>query len=179
MRTPFFLLALATSSVACGPKDLPRDEIEGVLFSDKGVLGGYAFGDSWSEIKAKHAGSFRVNDDMKQLRQDFGDDTGSNGYFLVFRLDPAGKVVGMEASVQGQKQNTVIVKQLFEAAVTHYDKSVSKGQCDPVVGASPSNDTTTIRCDWLAPGKPRVEVKYMEMRGLDTSNLSILVRPAS
>jgi hypothetical protein len=88
-------------------------------------------------------------------------------------------VIGLAASVQGGKQDDVIVKQLFDAAITQNDKSVSKGQCAPVVGASPSDDTKTLRCDWRAPGKPRVEVKYMDMRKLDASNRAIHIRPAS
>jgi hypothetical protein len=60
-------MALVTWSAACGPNDLPRDEIEGVLFSDQGVLGGYGFGDSWSDLEAKHADFFQLNDELKRL----------------------------------------------------------------------------------------------------------------
>ena len=175
MRTVMKLctLPLLTSLAACGPKDLPREEIAGVLFPEKGVFAGYEFGDSWDSIKSKHPEFFVVrDDDIKQLRRDVGDNAGSNGYFLGFGLDSAGKVVSMSASIHGQKQNAVTVRALFDDVVAHYDKTVGKGSCS----STKSGDNSTS-CDFSAPGKPKVSVRYLEMRDLGSGSLSISVEP--
>src|SRR5512146_693585 len=101
------LLALTLALTACGPKDLPREEIMTNLFQAQGVLGGYDFGTSWDDIKAKHADVFEVrDDDFKQLRRDVGDNAGSNGYFIGFVLDGSGKVTSFNASINGKEQNS-------------------------------------------------------------------------
>lgn len=180
MRAHVLLLGVLVSSAACGPRDLPRDEIKGILFPDKGVLGGYDFGDSWSDIKAKHPDHLEVRDDStKQLRRDVGDNAGSNGYFLGFSLDPSGKVIGLEVSIHGQKQNTVAVRELFDEVVTHYDKTLGKGQCEAPPGGMGSSDKQdlSLNCEWMVTGKPQVRVRYMHLFDSQSGSLSVSVKP--
>jgi hypothetical protein len=167
------LLALITSMAACGPTDLPRDEINGVLFPEKGIFGGFDFGDSWSDIKAKHPEQFEVrDDDFKQLRRDVGDNAGSNGYFLGFGLDDAGKVKSIEVSIHGQKQNAVTVRALLDDVIAHYDKTIGKGRCQKT-----GKEDNSSTCTWEAPGKNKVRASYLEMRDLHSGSLSVSVQP--
>jgi hypothetical protein len=173
MRNSLPLLALLAFTAACGPKDLPREEIKGVLFPDKGVFAGYDFGDSWQDIKAKHADYFEVRDDEhKQLRRDVGDNAGSNGYYLGFGLDGAGKVVSMSVNISGKEQNAVTVRELLDDVIAHYDKTIGKGGCRRT-----GKDDNSSNCIWEAPGKPKVEVMYLEMRDLHSGSLDVSVKP--
>jgi len=152
---------------------LPKEEITGVLFPDKGVFAGYDFGDSWDDIKAKHPDFFEVrDDDHKQLRRDVGDNAGSNGYYLGFDLDGAGKVKSMSASVSGKKQNSVMVRALLDDVISHYDKTIGKGSCRRT-----GKDDNSSNCSWDAPGKPKVRVMYLEMRDLQSGKITISVSP--
>lgn len=175
MRNRLLLIGLLASTAACGPRDLPREEIKGVIFPDKGVFAGYDFGDSWSDIKAKHPDYFEVrDDDFKQLRRDVGDNAGSNGYYIGFSLDKAGKVVGLEASIHGKKQNSVMVRELLDEVIAHYEKTVGKGECRRT-----GKEDNSTSCSWVLPGKPRVDVTYNDMPDLHSGALNIAVKPAS
>jgi hypothetical protein len=169
---PTLALTLALTA-ACGPKDLPRDEIAKVLFPTEGVLGGYDFGDSWEDIKAKHDEVFEVrDDDFKQLRRDVGDNAGSNGYFIGFQLDAAGKVESFEASISGKEQNAVTVRALLDDVIAHYDKTIGDGSCTRT-GAGGNSSS----CSWESPGKPKVEVMYLEMRDPISGSIHINIHP--
>ena len=170
----FVPLALTLAfTVACGPKDLPRQEIEEVLFPSKGVLGGYDFGDSWEDIKANHDSVFELrDDDFKQLRRDVGDNAGSNGYFIGFALDEAGKVESFKASVNGKEQNAITVREMLDQVISHYDKTIGNGGCLPTSGSDNSSS-----CSWESPGKPRVEIMYHEMRDPISSSINITISP--
>jgi hypothetical protein len=160
-------------TAACGPKDLPREEIDKVLFPSEGVLGGYDFGDSWEDIKAKHDEVFEVRDDeFKQLRRDVGENAGSNGYFIGFKLDSAGKVTGFDASVSGKEQNAVAVRALLDDVIAHYDKTIGNGSCMRI-----GNDNNSSSCSWESPGKPRVEVMYNEMRDPISGSIHLTISP--
>lgn len=175
MRTSLSVLALLASMAACGPRDLPREEITGVLFPDKGVFAGFDLGDSWADIKAKHPEQFVVRDDeFKQLRRDVGDNAGSNGYFIGFDVDSGGKVKGMSITISGQKQNAVTVRALLDDVTAHYDKTVGKGKCQRT-GKQDHSST----CTWEVPGKNKVRVSYLDMRDLQSGDLTVEVGPPS
>lgn len=173
MRLHLLSLALVSFTAACGPKDLPREEIESVLFPSKGVLGGYDFGDSWDDIKAKHDDVFEVRDDEnKQLRRDVGENAGSNGYFIGFTLDDAGKVESLGVNISGKKQNAVTVRVLLDDVIAHYDKTIGNGTCRKA-----GTDTNSSTCSWETPGKPRVDVRYLEMRDPLSGSLDVTLKP--
>lgn len=173
MRLTLPMLALLSSVAACGPKDLPREEIAGVLFPDKGVFAGYDFGDSWQDIKAEHPDFFVVRDDSsKQLRRDVGDNAGSNGYYVGFGVDGAGKIDSMSVSIHGQKQNAVTVRALLDDVIAHYDKTVGKGRCQKT--GKQDNSST---CTWEVPGKNKVKAQYLEMLDLHAGSLTVSVSP--
>jgi hypothetical protein len=173
MRLHLLSLALLACTAACGPTDLPREEIDSVLFPTKGVLGGYDFGDSWDDIKAKHDDAFVVrDDDFKQLRRDVGDNAGSNGYFIGFGLDGAGKVNSLSANISGKKQNAVTVRVMLDDVIAHYDKTIGNGKCGKT-----GTDTNSSTCRWETPGKPRVTVRYLEMRDPISGSLDITIEP--
>lgn len=174
MRMHLFPLVLLAFTVACGPKDLPREEIMTILFPAEGVLGGYDFGDSWEEIKANPNEVFEVrDDDFKQLRRDVGDNAGSNGYFIGFALDGAGKVTSISASINGKEQNSVAVRALLDDVIAHFDKTVGNGSCMQIA----NNQDNSSTCRWETPGKPQVEVSYHEMRDLNAGSVEIRVAP--
>ena len=175
MRLQLPLLALLSLTAACGPKDLPREEIDAVLFPTKGVLGGYDFGDSWEDIKAKHDEVFEVrDDDFKQLRRDVGDNAGSNGYFIGFGLDDAGKVKSLSASISGKKQNAVTVRAILDDVIAHYDKTIGQGRCRRT-----GTDNNSSSCRWENAGKPKVEVMYLEMSDPISGSINIGIEPPS
>ena len=172
----FALLPLALTlglTTACGPKDLPREEIDKVLFPSEGVFAGYDFGTSWEDIKANHPEQFVVrDDDFKQLRRDVGDNAGSNGYFIGFGLDDAGKVTSFDAAISGKKQNAVAVRVLLDDLIAHYDKTIGNGSC-----IRTGTDDNSSSCRWETPGKPRVEIMYLEMRDPISGSIHIDVNP--
>ena len=173
MRPSIPVLSLLVTLAACGPKDLPREEIKGVLFPDEGIFAGYDLGDSWADIKTKHPDFFKLrDDDFKQLRRDVGDNAGSNGYFLGFEIDGAGKVTSMNASINGKDQNRVAVREILDDVIAHYDKSVGNGSC-----ARTSKENNSSRCTWEAPGKNTVVASYHEMPDLNVGKLDISVGP--
>ena len=115
----------------------------------------------------------------QQLRRDVGDNAGSNGYFLGFALDSSEKVVGLEVSIHGEKQNTVAVRELFDEVLAHYDKTLGKGQCEAPPGSmgSPDKQDLSLTCRWRVPGKPQVNVRYMHLFDLQSGSLSVAVEP--
>ena len=173
MRALLFALTLIPVLSACGPRDLPREEIAEVLFPSKGLLGGFELGDSWEDIKAKHPEQFEVrDDDYKQLRRDVGENAGSNGYFLGFQLDGAGKVVGLSAHISGKEQNAVTVRVLLDDVIAHFDKTIGKGRCTRT-----GTKDNSSNCHWEAPGKPKVDVSYLEMLDIKQGALTVSFKP--
>jgi hypothetical protein len=173
MRNHLLTFALVASVAACGPQDLPREEITEVLFPSKGLLAGYDFGDSWQDIKAKPPEHFAVrDDDTKQLRRDVGDNAGSNGYYVGFGLDDAGKVKSLSVRISGKKQNAVTVRALLDDVIAHYDKTIGKGRCTRA-----GTKDNSSNCSWEAPGKPRVRVTYHEMLDLLSGSLEVSLTP--
>lgn len=174
MRLRLLPLTLLAFTAACGPKDLPREEINTILFPAEGVLGGYDFGDAWTDIKAKPNEVFEVrDDDFKQLRRDVGDNAGSNGYFIGFGLDDAGKVKSLDASINGKDQNAVTVRAMLDEIIARYDKTIGQGGCMPIG----NGEDNSVSCRWEAPGKPRVEVSYFEMRDPISGSINISINP--
>ncbi|MBL9025533.1 MAG: hypothetical protein JNL21_25280 [Myxococcales bacterium] len=173
MRAHLLTFALVASVAACGPKDLPREEITEVLFPSKGLLAGYDFGDSWQDIKAKPPEHFAVrDDDTKQLRRDVGDNAGSNGYYVGFGLDDAGKVKSLSVHISGKKQNAVTVRALLDDVIAHYDKTIGGGRCSRT-----GTKDNSSNCSWEAPGKPRIRVTYHEMLDLQSGSLEVSLTP--
>lgn len=173
MRLRLLPLAFLAFTAACGPKDLPREEIITILFPAEGVLGGYDFGDSWEDIKANHNEVFEVRDDSsKQLRRDVGENAGSNGYYIGFGLDDAGKVTSLNASISGKEQNAVAVRALLDDVIAHFDKTIGGGSCTRT-----GTKDNSSSCRWETPGKPRVQVSYHEMLDLNAGSVNIDIDP--
>ncbi len=169
-------LALGLFVTACGPPDMNQQEVMDTLFpADKGVVGGYDFGDSWSDIKGKHSEVFKVrDDDFKQLRRAVSDNAGDNGYFIGFHLDGDGKVKSFDASISGSKQNAVTVRKILDDVIAHFDKTIGGGRC----GRAPGGEGNSSNCDWSEqPGKPRVSLMYLEMNEPISGSIHIDIDP--
>lgn len=167
-------LALVTISL-CGPKDIDAVEFDAVVFPSEGVIGGYDFGDSWDDVKAKHNDVFEVRDEagFEQLRRKVGDNAGVNGYFIGFRLDDAGKIQGFSVSLNGESQNAVLVRKTLDDMIARYDVLLGPGSCYKI-GDGPDNSTA---CDWPeVPGQPRVDLMYYENHDPLRGSIDLTVR---
>ena len=167
------ILALALLT-ACGPRDMKPEEVNSVLFPAEGVIAGYDFSASWTDIKAKHNEVFEVRDDpdFKQLRRKISDNAGSDGYFIGFQLDDAGNVESFDVSINGSEQNTLTVRRLLDDVIAHYDKTIGRGSCGPI----PDSEGNSSTCDWSAPGKPSVHVSYYDFSDMKSGSVNIEIK---
>ena len=148
------------------------DEVNAMLFPEKGVFSGYDFGDKWSDIKANPPKGFEVrDDDIKQLRRDVGSNAGSNGFYVGFGLDGEGKVRSFNAHVSGQQQNALTIRKLLDDVIAQYDKSIGNGSCTRT-----GTQDNSSSCTWEAPGKLRVNVSYTEMRDPISGSIDVSVQ---
>jgi len=168
-----FTLLMAATVVGCNPPDMDANEVMSKVFTDKGVVGGYDFGDSWDEVKKKHDDVFKVrDDDIKQLRRPVSDNAGDNGYFIGFHLDKQNKIKSFDVHISGNKQNAVTVRKLLDDIIARFDKSHSKGSC------SRTGRKNSSHCTWPeGKDKGRVELTYLEMDDPISGIISIQIHP--
>lgn len=174
MRIATALPLVALFLVGCTP-DIKKDEVTAMLLGkDRGVLGGYDFGDSWDTIKKDHDPIYKVRDEasFEQLRRDLSD-PGEEGFFITFHLDDAKKVKSLGASIYGSKQNAVTVRAIFDDVIAHFDKKMGEGRC----GKVPNAEGNSTSCDWAEPGKPRVHVLYLQYKDPIQGSINIDIEP--
>jgi hypothetical protein len=174
------LMAVALLLSACTPK-LEHSEVKQALLEQpRGLLGGVEFGDSWEKIKADHDKRYEVRDEktetgaIRQLRRDLGSSKGTNGYYIGYNLDEQKNVKSYSASIHGQSDNAVVVRQVLDDVIAHFDKKVGGGRC----GKSPGGKGNSSNCNW--PGKdggPNVSVMYLEMTDPISGMIHIEVNP--
>jgi hypothetical protein len=179
MRNAGTFLAVALLLGACSPPRLEKDEVNEVLLKpSRGLLGGIEFGDSWEKIKAEHDKRYSVRDEqvagssLRQLRRDLSD-PGTNGYMLTFALDDQNNVKTYSAMIMGQKDNAVVVRQVLDDVIAHFDKKLGVGQC----GKLPGGQGNSSHCSWRPSGGPTVEVMYMESSDPIDGSIDINITP--
>jgi hypothetical protein len=182
MHCAVLVAALALSGCA---RDLSPTEVNEMLFQPShGLMAGIDFGDGWEKIKADHDKRYTVRDEVVdiastptpyyQLRHDLGS-PGDDGFYVNFALDAEKKVKSYSVSIYGRKRNAVVVREVLDEVIAHFDKKVGGGHCAKMQGGQ-GNSTN---CDWRAKDRPRVAVMYMEMSDPITGIVDITISPPS
>lgn len=173
------LVAVALLLVACTPKLDPLEVKQALLEQPRGLIGGVEFGDSWEKIKTDHDKRYEVRDEQTssgsflQLRRDLSD-PGTNGYFISFQLDEQKNVKSYSVSIYGEKGNAVVVRQVLDDVIAHFDKKVGGGSCRK----SPGGKGNSSNCDWSGKdGGPTVSLMYLEMSDPINGMIDISVNP--
>ncbi|MFS8066735.1 MAG: hypothetical protein ACMG6S_10220 [Byssovorax sp.] len=172
-------VAMALLLCACTPKLEQAEVNEMLLKPSRGLLGGIEFGDSWEKIKADHDKRYTVRDEkmaegsFQQLRRDLSD-PGTNGYMITFQLDEQKNVKSYSAEIMGRKDNAVVVRQVLDDVIAHFDKKVGGGKC----GKSPGGKGNSSNCRWSSKdGGPTVQVMYMEGNDPISGDIHIEINP--
>lgn len=179
MQARHVCLLFASLLIACTPKLDPLEVQELLIKPQRGLLGGIEIGDSWDKIKADHDARYTVREDQTesttilQLRRDLSR-PGTNGFYIGFTLDAGKKVESYRVSIFGQKGNAVVVRQVLDDLIAHFDKKVGGGKCS----RTPGGKGNSSYCDWPSKkGALGVHVSYMEMQDPISGRISIEIRP--
>ncbi len=132
----------------CAPK-MDRDELFAMITRpEHGLMAGVALGDTWESVKAKHDPKLRVRDDatssgpIRQLRFDVGKPM-EDDLYITYTVDAAGVITGMALTVNGAKDNSIVVRALYDNLLKHYEKKLG-----------PPKGCETGACLFDVDGKP-------------------------
>ena len=164
MKKAFSLIALMCALAACAPKMDPK-EVTRTVLAGKGIFAGISLGDTWESVKASHDPSFEVLEkpaqNMRELRRQL---ESLNYWFVSFdKLDPAGKITMMSMSVSGTEKNSVVVRQLNDEFLSHFERRFGKPNCN---GSS---------CNFELPNHQQMTVSYGFDDKLNRGNLDVRV----
>lgn len=109
---------------------------------------------------------------FQQLRRDLSD-PGMNGYMITFQLDEQKNVKSYSAEIMGRKDNAVVVRQVLDDVIAHFDKKVGGGKC----GKSPGGKGNSSNCRWSPKDGAAVLVMYSEGNDPITGDIHVEINP--